>query len=102
LIVLIHYRPSNAGTVGRAENVGRSIGRVRMPRPIRKVLMKYDPMADRAIKSDVFYAMYRSRYEQEFVEITTPRDRALQREAIERENKFKETVRQLWERIRLK
>ena len=42
------------------------------------------------------------RYRGEFVEITTPRDRALQREAVERENKFKETVRQLWERIRLK
>jgi hypothetical protein len=45
---------------------------------------------------------YRSRYEQEFVEQMTPRDKALKREATERENKFKETVRKFWERIRLK
>jgi hypothetical protein len=45
---------------------------------------------------------YRARYEQDYVEITTPRDRVLKREAIEREEKFKETVRQLYERIRLK
>ena len=45
---------------------------------------------------------YSERYRGEFVEHMTPRDIALKREAIERENKFKETVRQLWERIRLK
>ena len=45
---------------------------------------------------------YSERYRGEFVAFATPRDRAFQREAIERENKFKETVRQLWERIRLK
>jgi hypothetical protein len=45
---------------------------------------------------------YSERYRGEFVEITTPRDRALRREATERENKFKEAVQKLWERIRLR
>jgi hypothetical protein len=49
-----------------------------------------------------YYEDYCERYRGEFVDILSPRDVALRREAIERENKFKEAVRKLWERVRLK
>jgi hypothetical protein len=45
---------------------------------------------------------YSERYREEFVEITTSRERQIKREQEERENKFKEVVRKLYERIRLK
>ena len=45
---------------------------------------------------------YSERYREEFVDRSTPRDRALKREAIERENKFKAAVKELIDRLRLK
>jgi hypothetical protein len=45
---------------------------------------------------------YRKRYEQDYVEIATPRARQIKREQEGREDKFKEVVRKFCERIRLK
>jgi hypothetical protein len=45
---------------------------------------------------------YRSRYEQDYVEQMTPREKALKREHEQHENKFKAAVKELFQRLRLK